>query len=582
MSELAETDSARPRRLLIWYGLAAVIAVFAYFYGLDSDHIPRNGDELPYAQITRLTAATGHLLPLQSEKEKEGLRNTKPPLLFWQGIASTDWGKNWTLECLRYPSVIYTLLTASLVFLLGWKLSQRLETGFVALLTFLAFFSTYRYGRPFLTDSPLVFWLFVPLFTMLYWRPAMFESRLLAPPLLGLAVGVGLLYKSFAFLLPVALCFSWWYLRERNYSVKTFLARDAWKIAVIGIVSLALFSLWFLLDPNPQAVFRDFVLRENAGKFGSHGGYLKNLLWGDSSIWRLVVSYPLNAGLLGFPVVALFFVVFKRRTESSDGEKLLWIWVGTLFVVFALPSQRDERYLLPAMPALAVLCALNWQQIGRPVFNASLVVIGVLVLVMVYLSWRLEQAVPGARVYPPAYWLLPVGTGVLVIVALARPGFTRAAVNVAAILALFCFAAFMRPFDGPLGTYSAEVQQFAKGREVWVPVNFMAVEEGYRFFLPGADIHGYKYDPKLTIADLSNRYPLFAMRLPMGTTSATNTYGNKVIGQRMYLGSRHTSKQIMQIIQGKLFEYLFLKELLIEAPGSTTNGAAQPAGAAQP
>jgi hypothetical protein len=280
-------------------------------------------------------------------------------------------------------------------------------------------------------------------------------------------------------------------------------------------------------------------------------------------------------------VIALFFVAFKRHAELSDGEKLLWIWVGTLFVVFALPSQRDERYLLPAMPALAVLCALNWQRISRPVFNASLVVIGVLVLVMVYLSWRLEQATPGTRVYAPAYWLLPVGTGVLVVLALGKPGFTRAAVNVAAILALFCFAAFMRPFDGPLGTYSAEAQQFAKGREVWVPVNFIAVEEGYRFFLPGADIHGYKYDPKLTIADLSRRYPLFAMRLPMGTNSI-NTDGIHVIGQRMYLGSRHTSKQIMQIIQGKLFEYLFLKELLIEAPGSTTNGVAQPAGAAQP
>jgi len=204
MSELAQTGSARPRWLLIWYGLATALAIFAYFYGLDSDHIPRNGDELPYAQITRLTAATGHWLPLQSEKE--GLRNTKPPLLFWQGIASTDWGEHWTYKRLRFPSVIYTLLTAGLVFLLGWKLSRQLETGFLALLTFLAFFSTYRYGRPFLTDSPLVFWLFVPLFTMLYWRPAVFESRLLVPPLLGLAIGTGLLYKSFAFLLPAALC----------------------------------------------------------------------------------------------------------------------------------------------------------------------------------------------------------------------------------------------------------------------------------------------------------------------------------------------------------------------------------------
>ena len=578
MSELVATDSARSRRLLIWYGLAIALAVFTYFYGLGSDHIPKNGDELPYAHITRVTAASGHLLPLQSELE--GMRNTKPPLLFWQGIASTDWGRNWTLWHLRYPSVIYTLLTAGLVFLLGWKLSRQLETGLLALLTFLAFFSTYRYGRPFLTEAPLVFWLSVPLCTMLYWRPAMFASRLLAPLLLGLVIGVGLLYKSFALLLPVVLCLSWWYLRERNYRLRTFLTRDAWKIAVIGVLSLAVFGLWFVLDPNPQTIFREFVLKENAGKFGSQGGgYLRNFLWGDSSIWRLVVSYPLNAGLLSFPLIALFFVSFNRRAELSDGEKLLWIWGSTLFVAFALPSQRDERYLLPAMPALAVLCALNWQRISRWVFNASLITAGVLVAVAAYLSWRLQQGV-GTQIYAPAYWLLLLGTGLLVVLGLGMPKCTRAVVNVAAILVLLCFAAFMRPLDGPLGTYSAAVQQFAKGREVWVPINFNSKEEGYRFFLPGASIHPYNSDLNLPLADLSHRYPLFVMRQPM-TASPTNSYGSKVIGQRVDLGSRHTSSQIVQIIQGKVFEYLFLKELLIEAPGAGTNGLAEPGSTVQ-
>jgi hypothetical protein len=70
------------------------------------------------------------------------------------------------------------------------------------------------------------------------------------------------------------------------------------------------------------------------------------------------------------------------------------------------------------------------------------------------------------------------------------------------------------------------------------------------------------------------------MRLPMGNI-ATNSYGSNVIGQRMYLGTRHTSKQIMQIVQGKVFEYLFLKELLIESPGSATNDIARPDGAVQ-
>ncbi|HUW29775.1 MAG TPA: phospholipid carrier-dependent glycosyltransferase, partial [Sulfuriferula sp.] len=166
-----------------WYLLACLLAVFVYFYGLDSQHIPKNGDEYPYEHITRLTAASGKLLPLQSRLDH--MRNTKPPLLFWQGIASTDGGKNWTLWDLRYPSVIYTLLTAGMLFMLGRSVGGKTETGFVAALTFLAFFSTYRYGRPFLTNPPEVFWIFLPFFVLLYWRKA-FESRWLIPLLLGI------------------------------------------------------------------------------------------------------------------------------------------------------------------------------------------------------------------------------------------------------------------------------------------------------------------------------------------------------------------------------------------------------------
>src|ERR1035441_1759830 len=261
-----ETKVEVPRLVWVWYVLAVALGIFTYFYSLGSLHIPKNGDENPYIHITRLTAASGHLLPLQSDFKE--MRNTKPPLLFWQGIASTNWGRNWTTWNLRYPNVIYTLLTALmafllawklsgrleagfiaclaflaffstyrygrpfltsspetfwffLAFLLAWKLSGRLEAGFIACLAFLAFFSTYRYGRPFLTSSPETFWFFLPFFILLYWQPLTFESRLLVPLLLGVAVGIGLLYKSFALAVPLAIGLSWWFFQHRRYQPLT-------------------------------------------------------------------------------------------------------------------------------------------------------------------------------------------------------------------------------------------------------------------------------------------------------------------------------------------------------------------------
>ncbi len=555
-----QVDSAGSRWGLVGYGFATLLAGFIYFYGLGSDHIPKNGDEFPYAHLTRITAGSGHLLPLRSEIES--LRNTKPPLLFWQGIASTNWAKNWELWRLRYPSVIYTLLTAWLVFLLGSKFSGRRGPGFLALLIFLAFFSTYRYGRPFLTDAPDVFWLFLPFFVLLYGQPDTFESRWLVPLGLGLGIGVGLLYKSFALAVPVLLAVAWWYLHHRRYEIAVFLTRDLLKLILMGFVSLAVFSLWFILDPDPRAIVREFILGENVAKFDPHGGgYLKKLLWGGSSVWSLALGYPLNAGLLALPVVALFCLALGRRAELSPAERRLWIWVIALFVVFSLPSQRSERYLLPAMPALAVLCALSWDRISRILFVVSLAVAGGVLALIAYLSLRLQQAVPGGPLYGAGYWLLLTATAVCVLLALVKPRLTRPGLSVASLLVCLCFAAFLRPFDGPLGRYDAEVQEQVRGKEVWVPTNFKAKEEGYVFLLPGARVHPYTYDRKVTAAALSARYPLCAVRLPINDAAPA---GGRIIGQRLDLGSRHTSKQIMEMIKGKVFEHLFLKELLVQ------------------
>ena len=138
------------------------------------------------------------------------------------------------------------------------------------------------------------------------------------------------------------------------------------------------------------------------------------------------------------------------------------------------------------------------------------------------------------------------------------------------LLGFLSFAAFFRPFDGARGTYGADVQALVKGRTVWVPTNFAAREEGHRFLLPGADVRGYPLDSNLTAADLATRYPIFAVRVPM---SAPNVGVGRVLGERLDIATRHTSAQIVEMLGGKVFEYLFVRELLIEVtnpPASQT------------
>ncbi len=554
-----------------WYLLACLLAVFIYFYGLDSQHIPKNGDEYPYEHITRLTAASGKLLPLQSQLDH--MRNTKPPLLFWQGIASTDHGRNWTLWNLRYPSVLYTLLTAAMLFMLGRKLTGRAGTGFIAALTFLAFFTTYRFGRPFLTNPPEVFWIFLPFFVLLYWRQA-FESRWLVPLLLGTGIGIGFLYKSFALGLPVTFGLSGWYLHQRNFNIKEFLRKDALKVAIAVSVAVGLFAMWFVLDPDPQAVWKEFVVGENVGKFDSHGslsfgfGYLSKLLWGGSSIWTYALAFLTNPGLLTFPVIAMFVLAYQRRGRLSSEEKLLWIWIAAMFLSFALPSQRSGRYLLAAMPAVALLCALNWQQIGRKAFIVSLVLAAALIAGIAYLAVHLQAAMPDAQLYMLPFWLLICGAELLALLAIGLPALTRPLVNVVALLVLLCFAVFLRPFDGALGNYSAEVQRQASGKVVGVPCNFRAMDEGYRFMLPGAEIRGYSEYQHLTASELATRYPMFTIQLALDDSMLNGgCSGCRIIGQRLDIRGRQSSAELKEIfLHGKVFEYLFVREELMESP----------------
>ena len=551
--------------LRFWYAFCLLLAGFTYFYALGSPHIPKNGDEYVYAHITRFTAYSGHLLPLQSRQID--MRNTKPPLLFWQGIASTDWTKNWTLFNLRYPSVIYTLLVGLMVFLLALKFSERFETAALACVTYLSFFNVYRYGRPFLTEAPMSFWTFLPFFLFIFWQPFALESRVIVPIVLGLGLGIALLYKSFVLVVPVALVFCWWYLDHRGYSLKTFLAKDFGKVTLMTFVSLGLFCVWFLVDPDPNGVFREFVIGENFSRFQPQGvGYLSKLFVGNNSIWALALGYPLNAGLLAFPVAALFWMSFKRRRELTEVEKMLWILITTLFLFFSIPSMRSSRYLLPAMPAVAILCALNWQRIGRKLFLVSLVLAGIVIAALSYLSLNLQFSLGGTHIFPSGYWLLLIFTAVVLLAALFVPEFTRAAVPGVGLLLCLSLAVALRPLDGPLGQYSLDAQQYAAGKQVWVPCNFRAVDEGYRFLLPGADVHGYRDDKSITLDSLDTRYAMFAIRQPLNSVVVPS--GLRLIGQRLEIRSRHTPAELKDMLRGNVFKQLFVREILVEVPGA--------------
>ena len=548
-------------KILPWLALA--LGVFVYLYNIGSEHAATNPDEHLYLQITRMTAEGGEWLPLKNRQVAE--RNTKPPALFWQGVVATDWGRHWELWRVRLPVAIYTLATALLVLLLARKLSGSTNTGILAALAFLAFFSTYRYGRVALTSAPEAFWFFLP-FCILLWRgPGRMAPGWPLALAFGLMVGVGLLYKSFALVIPFCAGLAWWTLHLRDYKIPAWLRGDAPKIALTGTLAVGIFALWFVFDPDPASIWRDFVVKENVGKFDPKGqSYIAKFFFGSHSVWRILFGYPFNAGLLALSSAALFYLAFRARKEIPIAEKLLWIWIIVNVVVFAFPdARRDERYLLPAMPALAVLMALHWQMIPRWTFSIALVAVAAVSLVLLAGCFALGHELGSLAAYP--WYSIPflAGTAVFALAAL-RPVWTRAAVCPAILLLYLGYAVFSKPFDGPLGAFDQAAIDAVRGKTIVLASPYGAHDEIYRFLLPGAEVQQLKKNQP-PLEELAASGPLFIYSVPARDAVKPLPEGFRVLGTRLSLNDRFNREETQDMLRGNVTAQLFRMDLLVES-----------------
>ena len=498
--------------------LLAVLVALGYLFQLDGDHIPRNGDELVYAHIARLTAESGHWLPLVSSYDF--MRNTKPPLLFWQAMVAGGWGDRWSLFNLRLPSVLYLWGTALMVGVLVRRVvmgarsgsphpnplpeGEGTKRGAIAAVVFLSFFSTYRYGRPYLTSAPETFWLF-GVFFAIAWSPAkLLASRWKFPLIAGVAIGIGCLYKSFAMVAPVglglALCYQTIFARRAPWQIfRPGVLTDGLKVAGTSTLALAVFGMWFALDPLPGEVWREFVVGENAGKFKSSPGYFNVAFSGNGGVLVILTGYFVNAGLLLPLVVGTAWTAWRsykkesasRENTISDAERVMWLWLLALALVFMLPNQRSARYLIPAMPAVAVLVALYWQRIARIWFVITLLfcILGALGLGLIALG--AVRAMQDTGVYSPLFWLLLALIVLASIAGMFKKQWTHGAVAASGFAVLFLLAWTTAPLNGEKGQYKLSTVQLLQGQTLKVPNNFNGQFERYQFIMPGVKVVAY-------------------------------------------------------------------------------------------
>jgi 4-amino-4-deoxy-L-arabinose transferase-like glycosyltransferase len=546
-----------------------------------------------YIHIARLTAASGDWLPLLSDIAN--LLNTKPPLLFWQAMVAGDWGHNWSLLALRLPSIVYTFVTAAGLGLLAWRIRRDLRAVCLTVLLYLLFFSTFRYGRVYLTSAPETFWLGLPLYWLLWVHTSTDNTQKatfqgfgpVAYTLFGLAMGLGLAYKSFALIAPASATL--WLailLSATPQQGKRLPWSLVWKTTLgVGwsvVLALGIFSLWFVLDPDPASVWAEFVVGENAGKMSGQKGYWHAALHGDYPMWQQLFAYPENAGLLALPVLGMgWFGLrqlfgWRRLPSASPAMVVLLVWLAVWLIVFTIPSQRSARYVIPAMPALALVMGLYWDRIAKPWHWLTVLVLLPALLIMARIAWVIQGMDVGSTV--TGLWaLLTLGSGMLLALwGLVRPRWSGVAALTTCLAIYAGFGAMVEPLSGPQAAYPPQVKQQLNNALIAVPNGFTGQYERYQFVLPGNRFNPYDIEgrntgalkPELPPRErlaylLAGHDAVVWLQEDLAQTQPSCVPACTVIGARWHVKSRHKSGEVTLDNLWYPQQWLFRREWLI-------------------
>ena len=339
------------RALAIWLIVAAV-AIGVHLGGsplLDADE-GRNGE------VGREMAATNnYVVP-----HLNGLPYLDKPIVYFAAEAAAIEILGPTETAARLPAYVFTLFTAALLFWFARRRWGRTE-AFVAAIAYLAMPLTIAFARTVIFDSALTF--FVVLAIIAFYEAVETRDRRWAT-LAWAAIGMGILTKgpvALALPLMVAVPFAIWRKSFRQ------LGSLGGLLAFVAIVTP---WVWAMQRAVPD--FLHYVLvTETAARLTT--GELKR----TGAIWYFVPY--LFAGAL--PWTLAVATTWNREWRRDPRVVYLVLWIVVPFLFFSLSQSKRPPYILPLLPAIALLVAHGWAILRVRVAAITIAGFGVLLLI---------------------------------------------------------------------------------------------------------------------------------------------------------------------------------------------------------
>ncbi|MEO8593030.1 MAG: glycosyltransferase family 39 protein [Candidatus Solibacter sp.] len=268
----------------------------------------------------------------------------KPPLLAWSaGLSAKLLGVS--RLSLRLPIAILSALALGLIFLWGAE-AAGVQSGAIAVALVLSNHLWTTLAPLCLTDG-LLLACYIAAFYALYCDPWL-ERR---GPLLGFAAASAgaILTKGIAGILPLAVLGVYW-LAARRQERPTFL-----RLCLAGGLAAAMAAPWFVYQfaVHPRWFWTEHIAVEILG-FGT--GAPPQTSHENQALFylmRLAVTDPVLLAAAAMAVPAFL----RELRQRTSGGVLLAAWIVVMLVAALGWQYRNSSYLLPLVPALALLAA---------------------------------------------------------------------------------------------------------------------------------------------------------------------------------------------------------------------------------
>jgi 4-amino-4-deoxy-L-arabinose transferase-like glycosyltransferase len=372
----------RTALLKIWL-LVVAIALFINIGGyplFDADE-GRNGE------VGREMAATNdYVMP-----RIDGMPYLDKPIVYFAAEAAAMEILGPTELAARLPAYLFTLLTALLVFWFAKKIWSE-ESAYIAAIAFLSMPLTLAFARTVIFDSALTFFIVGAIVAFYFCAQCTVHSALWST-LAWASIAFGVITKG-----PVAIAVP--LIVMIPYAIKRKAFRKLWSWGGLAAF-VVIIAPWVWAVSRVVPDFLHYVLvTETAQRLATKALKRTGPPW-------YFIPYILG-GALPWSILALFA---WRKERRDDTMLFLGLWILVPFIFFSISQSKRPQYILPVMPAIALVIANFWNPKAARIAAALFAVVGVVLVAAPFVHVKKMSAEVAAGVQSSA---LPMGIVTLI------------------------------------------------------------------------------------------------------------------------------------------------------------------------